>query len=321
MKCPKCHYISFDSPDRCRHCGYDFALLAVEPGPVDAPLRDLSATDGPLPDLSLHGEGTRQVEASRDRGGPAVDLPLFNEPVPGLDDTPLISSPSPPRAPLSVRRATPDPAHLPRPGRPKVPRQGPPSRPGPQPPAPPTPAPPAVPWLLEEVAEPVSPHEATPPPSVPGVHSAHGDGRRDGDPGAGQDASGGARLGALGVDLALLAALDLSVVHFTLAVVGYPWGRLAELPLLPLVTFCLMLDAGYFILLTGASGQTLGKMLTGTRVVGADGGRVPMTQAALRAALAPLSLVTLGLGYLPALAGRDRRALHDRLSRTRVVRG
>ena len=26
MKCPKCQYISFDSGDRCRNCGYDFSL-------------------------------------------------------------------------------------------------------------------------------------------------------------------------------------------------------------------------------------------------------------------------------------------------------
>ena len=29
MRCPKCHYISFGSADRCRNCGYEF-LLAVE---------------------------------------------------------------------------------------------------------------------------------------------------------------------------------------------------------------------------------------------------------------------------------------------------
>ena len=26
MRCPKCHYISFDSGERCRNCGYDFSL-------------------------------------------------------------------------------------------------------------------------------------------------------------------------------------------------------------------------------------------------------------------------------------------------------
>ena len=27
MKCPKCHYLGFDTGDRCRNCGYDFSLL------------------------------------------------------------------------------------------------------------------------------------------------------------------------------------------------------------------------------------------------------------------------------------------------------
>jgi uncharacterized RDD family membrane protein YckC len=128
------------------------------------------------------------------------------------------------------------------------------------------------------------------------------------------------RLAALAGDLTLLGLINVAVVHFTLSIVRYPWSRIGELPTLPLVAFCAMLDVGYFVLLTGASGQTLGKMLAGIRVVGADGGRVAMTQSALRAALAPLALATLGLGYLPALLGRDPRALHDRLSSTRVVR-
>lgn len=309
MKCPKCHYISFDTPERCRHCGYEFALLEAAERPVDAPLRDPSASDGPMPDLALRDEQAWQGEA-RARGG--VELPLFNEPVPGLDDTPLISTPSPPRAPLAVRRATPDPTRLPRPVRQRTPRALQSARPAPPTPAPPSPE--VVPGLLDE-AESFRPEDEPPervaaPPRV----------ERDADVNPADLAPAGARLGALLVDTALLALIDVSVVYFTLAVVGFAWARLPELPLLPLVAFCLMLDAGYFVLLVGASGQTLGKMLTGIRVVGADLSRVSVTQAALRASLAVLSIATLGLGYVPALVGRDRRALHDRLSNTRVVR-
>jgi uncharacterized RDD family membrane protein YckC len=130
----------------------------------------------------------------------------------------------------------------------------------------------------------------------------------------------GRRLLAGLVDLALIAAIDLAVVHFTLAVVRYPWSRLVELPLLPLVAFCAMLNAGYLVLFTTASGQTVGKVLLGLRVVADDSRRVPVTQAAVRTALSAVSLAVLGLGYLPALVGADRRALHDRLSNTRVVR-
>ena len=110
------------------------------------------------------------------------------------------------------------------------------------------------------------------------------------------------------------------MIHFTLAILRSPWSRLLELPVLPLVAFCLLLNAGYVVAFTVASGQTIGKMAAGIRVVSDASWRVPVSQAALRAALAPLSLLTLGLGYLPALVGSDRRALHDRLSNTRVVR-
>jgi uncharacterized RDD family membrane protein YckC len=136
----------------------------------------------------------------------------------------------------------------------------------------------------------------------------------------GTPAPAGARLLAALVDVALLAAIDLTVVHSTLAVLRHPWDRLLELPLLPLLGFCLMLNAGYVLAFTVASGQTIGKMMAGVRVVADDSWRVPVTQAAIRTAIAPVSLVPLGLGYLPALIGTDRRTLHDRLSNTRVVR-
>ena len=38
MRCPKCQYITFDQGDRCRNCGYDFAL-SPEPDALDLPIR------------------------------------------------------------------------------------------------------------------------------------------------------------------------------------------------------------------------------------------------------------------------------------------
>ena len=29
MKCPKCGYLGFEHVDRCRNCGYDFALAPM----------------------------------------------------------------------------------------------------------------------------------------------------------------------------------------------------------------------------------------------------------------------------------------------------
>ena len=58
MKCPKCQYISFDSGDRCRNCGYDFSLVADVPARATPqrtlPIQDGTEADGPLSDFSLN---------------------------------------------------------------------------------------------------------------------------------------------------------------------------------------------------------------------------------------------------------------------------
>jgi uncharacterized RDD family membrane protein YckC len=126
------------------------------------------------------------------------------------------------------------------------------------------------------------------------------------------------RVTAAAIDACLLAGIDLAVVHFTLQLTGLDYARIAVLPLVPLVAFLLLLDGGYLIGFTTASGQTIGKMITGIRVTGDTTLRVPLGTAIVRAAAMLLTLLSLGAGYLPILAGRDRRALHDRLAGTRV---
>jgi uncharacterized RDD family membrane protein YckC len=61
-------------------------------------------------------------------------------------------------------------------------------------------------------------------------------------------------------------------------------------------------------------------MMFGVRVIGAETERVEVGGAVVRAVGVMLSVVTLGLAYLPALLSRDGRALHDRLAGTRVVK-
>ena len=48
MRCPKCQYITFDSDDRCRNCGYEFSLSVdtVEEEPVEVTIaRDEPANE------------------------------------------------------------------------------------------------------------------------------------------------------------------------------------------------------------------------------------------------------------------------------------
>jgi uncharacterized RDD family membrane protein YckC len=61
-------------------------------------------------------------------------------------------------------------------------------------------------------------------------------------------------------------------------------------------------------------------MALGLRVVAADEGRVGVGAACLRARGCLASTICLGAGLLPALVGTERRAVHDRIADTRVVR-
>jgi uncharacterized RDD family membrane protein YckC len=95
------------------------------------------------------------------------------------------------------------------------------------------------------------------------------------------------------------------------------------LPIGPMAAFLALVIVGYLFLFTAASGQTIGKMLVGLRVVAdpdSSGSESPtIGQASYRALLTLPSVLMLGVGFLPALV-RPGLAVHDRLAHTRVVR-
>ena len=73
--------------------------------------------------------------------------------------------------------------------------------------------------------------------------------------------------------------------------------------------------------LAGWRGQTLGKWATGLRIERVDGGNLSWVRVLLRHFVGyPLSLITLGLGFLLAVFNPHGRALHDLLAGTIVVR-
>jgi uncharacterized RDD family membrane protein YckC len=72
----------------------------------------------------------------------------------------------------------------------------------------------------------------------------------------------------------------------------------------------------YYTLMEGTTGTTIGKLLTGTRVVDEDGRRITFLQASLRS----LSRVVPFEAFSVLLADdEDPRGWHDRWPRTRVV--
>jgi len=282
MKCPKCGYLGFEDVERCRNCGYDFSLTPAAAGPdlsirpIDDPARGDAFL---LPDVAL----PRDAAAAPPTG---TELPLFE------GETPLITRPSPPRAPLAVRRSTPDAPRL------RTPPRTPPlefafderAPDGPLPEAVPAPVTPSMPLVARR-------HDA--PPTAAGL---------------------AARLGAVCLDLIILAAVDLAVVYFTLQICGITLDEFALVPKVPLAAFLLVQNLGYLVAFN-AGGQTLGKMAMGIRVV-PDGetAAIDPGHALLRTLVWVALAVPAGLGFLTALAGRDHRGLHDRFAGTRVVR-
>jgi len=268
MKCPKCSYLGFDDLDRCRNCGYEFSL-AEAAGP------DLSFRSDPGP------------------GEPLPALPLFARGVD--DDTPLIIRPSPPRAPLSVRRSTPD-----------VPRLR------------TTPRPTATLDLDLDGDDLDDDDDASPP------IRRHAPSERAPSSGTvervGEDAGVSLRLLAVLVDSAILLTIDAAVIYFTMQICSVSASELSLLPKVPLTVFLLVQNIGYLLAFT-AGGQTLGKMAAGLKIVRVQSGASLDMGCAVRRTVAWLVLVIpAGLGLLSACFTRDHRGLHDRFAGTRVVR-
>jgi uncharacterized RDD family membrane protein YckC len=96
-----------------------------------------------------------------------------------------------------------------------------------------------------------------------------------------------------------------------------------ELPaFVPLVwAFTVLFAAAYStVLQSGGGGQTVGKMLVGVAVTSVEGGALSTGAALLRFIGYFASLAPLGLGFAMAGLRRDKRALHDLLAGSRVVR-
>lgn len=128
-----------------------------------------------------------------------------------------------------------------------------------------------------------------------------------------------ARLLSVALDVLLLLVIDASVVYFTAKIANIPLNEIVLLPLAPLATFLVGLNVAYLTVFTANGGQTLGKMAAGLRVEGTDG---PLTfgDAAVRVVVAILGGLAAGAGFLPALWRHDRRAVHDQIAHTRVVK-
>ena len=128
------------------------------------------------------------------------------------------------------------------------------------------------------------------------------------------------RLVGFGVDLVIvmLAQFLLNVLA------GRRWGVDVERSMTlqgAVVFFTLVFAVLYPTVLYTLTGQTIGKLLVGVRVVATDGELLPPGAALLRAVVQWLTLpFMLGLGHVLAGLRKDKRALHDLIAGSRVDR-
>ncbi len=82
----------------------------------------------------------------------------------------------------------------------------------------------------------------------------------------------------------------------------------------------LLVSILYEVIFVGWRGQTPGKMLLGLKIIRVDGGEVDYIKAFIRWIGKMVSGLILGIGYIMAAFTENKRALHDYIASTRVIR-
>jgi uncharacterized RDD family membrane protein YckC len=308
VNCPACSEALTRSQDRCPRCGTVVYLPvegALAPNPqLTPPARGKGEALREIPGMkkkerTWKDEVRERVRDRRQRRSGSGDLPLFRE-----DEEPeamaAAESEAAPEAGL-VELGGPEP----------VAADDLPLRPVEAPIAPPAsrPQPPpvvrAAEAALDDDAEEEWPLEPAPP--AEGLRPVE------------RPALLTERLVAGAVDVALLTALFGVIVYFASRAAQVAVPRL--LPSWPyLAGYLAFLGLVYAAYFTGTTGQTVGKILGGLRVVDGAGQPPGFLKAFVRAALGAAGLALAGLGAVPMLLDPARRGLHDRLFKTRVVK-
>jgi uncharacterized RDD family membrane protein YckC len=82
-----------------------------------------------------------------------------------------------------------------------------------------------------------------------------------------------------------------------------------------------IINISYFVVLTVFYGQTLGKMALGIRVIRQDGGPNTWGTILVRETIGKLvSAIIFLIGYVMAAFDSKKRALHDRIANTYVIK-
>ena len=131
------------------------------------------------------------------------------------------------------------------------------------------------------------------------------------------------RLAAIFYDLLVLLALWMLIGALVLLAFDGEVDVVHQPALYHIVLQAALLGvtAIYFVLSWCRGGQTIGMRAWGLRVVDSHSRQAPTwSRCVLRFAVALLSLLAAGAGFIWCLIDRERRAWHDLAARTRVVR-
>lgn len=137
----------------------------------------------------------------------------------------------------------------------------------------------------------------------------------------GHYAGAATRMAAYAIDQAVATGLySLGVAVFAWILTLVTSGNLDPKPILGFAS------VGYLLWLTlyfgypwAVSGKSFGMALLGLRVVAADGSKLLPKKAFLRIVSFPLGFLTLGIGFLGILFGKEHRAIYDRVAGSAVV--
>jgi uncharacterized RDD family membrane protein YckC len=128
-----------------------------------------------------------------------------------------------------------------------------------------------------------------------------------------------------GIILFLLLLAALLLMALPAGIMGGLDDPLAMIELLMRLGFVLpgisfLLNLLYPVILVGWRGQTVGKMLLGLKIIRVDGGEVGYFKAFIRWIGQVISGLILLIGYILAAFTENKRALHDFIAGTRVIR-
>ena len=122
------------------------------------------------------------------------------------------------------------------------------------------------------------------------------------------------------IDLLCLAGLWAVAVYFAGRISHA--GLMGLRPAWPYVGgYLAFVGLYYAVYFTGTTGQTMGKIVRGLRVVNTAGQPPGYLRALFRAIVGVLGIGLLFLGMVPLFFDPARRAFHDRVFKTRVVKG